>query len=256
MNLRRIIPCLSIIGTGLVKTKNFKNPKYLGDPINAVKIFNEKEVDELIFTDIRASINDSVPNYNLVHKIASECFMPFAYGGGINSVKQVYQILRQGAEKIILNTSSIKFDLVNKISLKSGASSVVISIDVKKKNGKNYTCFSESGTRNLKISPIDLVKKVEKFGAGEIFLNSIDKDGTMNGYDLDLINSVSKNTQLPVIACGGAGCVEHFKEAYDAGADAVAAGSMFVYKGPFKAVLINYPPTQELEELKIRNSDN
>lgn len=243
---KRIIPCLSIIENRLVKTINFKNPNYIGDPINAVKIFNEKEVDELIVVDIRASLNQKGPNLDLIKELASECFMPFAYGGGITNLEQVYQVLRQGAEKIILNSSSTDFKLIKKISSDTGASSLVISVDVRKsKKSKKYECYLRSGTRKISFDLIEFIKKIELNGAGEIFLNSIDRDGTMQGFDLELIELVSRETDLPLIACGGAGNYDHIKEAFNSGADAVGAGSLFVYHGPFRAVLINYPDSND-----------
>ena len=236
----RIIPCLLLQNSGLVKTIKFSNPKYIGDPINAVKIFNNKEVDELIFLDITATTNSHSPNLELLSDIMSEAFMPFSYGGGIKELNDIEKVLRIGAEKVIINTSSIKNpEFIKQASIKFGSQSVIVSIDVKRINNK-YEIFIKNGKEATGISPVDFAVQIEKMGAGEIFLNSIDKDGTMEGYNLDLIKEVSQVVNIPVIVCGGAKNNEDFNRAIKAGASAVSAGSMFVFFGPNKAVLINY----------------
>lgn len=246
----RVIPILLLKGRGLVKTFKFSNPKYVGDPINAVKIFNEKEVDELIFLDIMASINKHPPQFDLIMDIATECFMPFGYGGGIKNIEDIRKILKNGAEKAILNTSALETPhLIKEASETFGSQSIIASIDVKKNQLGKYHVFSHSGTMKTKFTPTNFAKRVEKLGAGEILINSIDKDGTMEGYDLNLVRMVADKVDIPVVACGGAGTLQHFQEAVNiGGASAVAAGSMFVFHGPHRAVLINYPSQKELEQ--------
>ena len=244
----RVIPCLLLKGKGLVKTVKFKNPKYIGDPINCVRIFNDKEVDELIFLDITATLDKRKPQFDLLEKISSECFMPFGYGGGINNVDVAKQVLKQGAEKIIVNSSAMNLEFLKEASSIFGSQSMVVAIDVKRNFLGKYHCYTHSGTKNTRLNPIDLAKKVESNGAGEIFVNSIDRDGTMTGYDLDLIKMISDNVNIPVVASGGAGHLLDFQKAVDrGGATAVAAGSLFIFQGPHKAVLINYPSQDELK---------
>ncbi|MFW9777491.1 MAG: AglZ/HisF2 family acetamidino modification protein [Candidatus Heimdallarchaeota archaeon] len=246
----RVIPVLLLRGRGLVKTVKFKDPKYVGDPINAVRIFNEKEVDELTFLDIMASRDKTSPQFDLIKDIATECFMPFGYGGGVRSIQDIRTILKNGAEKVILNSSAIESpQLINEAAEIFGSQSIVISIDVRKNRfGKNQV-YIRSGLERTDYSPEELAKQVETLGAGEIIINSIDRDGTMEGYDLELIKKVNETVDIPVVACGGAGSLQHFREAVRvAGASAVAAGSMFVFHGPLRAVLINYPSQDELKE--------
>ena len=234
----------------MVKTEKFKNPVYVGDPINAVKIFNTKEVDELIFLDIMASRLDQSPNYELIAKIASECFMPFCYGGGIHSVGEAKRILNIGAEKISVNAQAFRDPaLIRELSKQLGSQSVVVSMDVKGTLLGRYEIFDHSVNRPFKADPISFAKEMEKTGAGEILVNSVDRDGTMSGYDLKLVKMIADEVKIPIIACGGAGNLTHFKEAVDAGASAVAAGSMFVFIGKHKAVLINYPEYKEITSL-------
>ena len=252
MNNIRVMPCLLLKGLGLVKTIKFKEHNYIGDPINAVHIFNKKEVDELIFLDITASKEGRKPPLELIMKIADECFMPFAIGGGINSLKDMKTLLKAGAEKVIVNTAAYeKPDFIKEASETFGSQSLVVSIDVKKNFFGKYDCYVKNGTKKIQKNPVEFAKEVQKLGCGEILLNSIDNDGVMSGYDLDLIKQVSKAVNVPVITCGGAGRLEHFKEAVNSGASALAAGSMFVYHGPRKAVLINFPDRKELDNLFI-----
>lgn len=245
----RVIPCLLLKGTGLVKTVKFRQPKYVGDPVNAVKIFNDKEVDELVFLDIEASRANNGPNIQLLRNITDECFMPLAYGGGITSIDQIKQLLAIGIEKVIINTASFTNPEFVKEAVKIfGSSTIVVSVDVKSNFWKRKSVWIKGGTKNTGVDPVQYVKEIEARGAGEILLNSIDRDGTMLGYDLDLIRSVSRLISIPVVACGGAKNIDDFKLAKDAGASAVAAGSMFVFQGPNRAVLISYLSMQALEK--------
>lgn len=243
----RVIPILLLQDDGLVKTTKFKNPKYVGDPINAIRIFNDKEVDELVFLDILASKDKRSINFELIAHLASECFMPLCYGGGIKDVDTIRKILRLGVEKVSLNTSAFeKPEFVREAVKLFGSSTIVISIDAKKNIWGNYEVWTNGGTKNLKIGPSEAAKKMEALGAGEILLNAIDKDGTMLGYDGKLIEQVSRQISLPLIAAGGAGKTSDFPAAVNHGASAVAAGSMFVFHGKHRAVLITYPDRKEL----------
>ncbi len=240
---RRIIPCLLLKDKGLVKTIRFKESTYVGDPINAVKVFNQKEVDELVFLDILATRERRDPPLAFLSRIASECFMPFAYGGGIRSIETVRELLAVGVEKVVINSYAFENpDFIRTAAERFGSQSIVVSIDVKKTMFGKYVVCTEGGTRNTKKDPAEYAQQMAALGAGEIFLTSMDRDGMQQGYDLDLIRHVAPRVPVPVIACGGAGQVRHFSEAiHDAGASAVAAGSMFVFTGPHRAVLINYP---------------
>lgn len=243
----RIIPCLLLQNQGLVKTVKFKNPKYVGDPTNAIKIFNEKEVDELIFLDITATRENRQPPFKLISEIATECFMPFCYGGGINSLEDMQAIFSLGVEKVAINTQAIlRPSLVKQASKQFGSQSIVISIDVKKDLFGTYKVFSHLRGKVLKIDPVEFALQMEDMGAGELLVNSADRDGTMEGYDIELIKKLTVAVNIPVVACGGAGSIEHFRDAiYIGGASAVAAGSMFVFYGKYRAVLINYPSQLE-----------
>jgi len=247
----RVFPCLLLRNSCLVKTIHFKNPTYIGDPINTTVIFNEKEVDELVFLDITATTENKKPDFNIIREIASECFMPFAYGGGIKNVDDARKIFNLGAEKIVLNSAAVENPtVVSKLADSFGSQSIVISIDVKKTADNEYNSYICSGTKPTGIDPAELARRMEKLGAGEIFLNSIDKDGTMRGYDLTLIKRVSEAVNIPVIACGGAGCYEDIGAPIIAGgAHAAAAGSIFVYMGKNRAVLINFPQRNELRAI-------
>lgn len=239
----RVIPCLLLRGRGLVKTRRFKEPVYVGDPVNAVRIFSEKEVDELVVLDIDASREGREPDYELVAEIAGECFMPVAYGGGIRTLEQVRKLIRSGVEKVVVNSAALdSTEVITAAAEVFGTQAVVAGIDVRKPLIGGYRVVGKSATMESKVKLDDHVRRVVAAGAGEIFLNSIDRDGMMMGYDLDLIRSVTHLVEVPVVACGGAGTVEHLREAVqDAGASAVSAGSMFVFHGKHRAVLINYP---------------
>lgn len=246
----RVIPSLLLRNEGLVKTVRFKDPRYVGDPINAVRIFNEKQVDEMTFLDISASLEGRGPNFELMARIASEAFMPFGYGGGITSVEEIRRLFSLGVEKVVLNTAAqIKPDLVAEAASLAGNSSIVVSIDVRQRTFGGYRVWIKSGTVNTHRDPVEYAQEMEEHGAGEILLNSIDRDGRMVGYDLKLIEKVSQKVGLPVIASGGAAELEDFREAIDCGASAVAAGSMFVFHGKRRAVLITYPEYDLLEQL-------
>ncbi len=251
MALVRIIPTLTLMGTGLVKTRKFKNPTYIGDPINTIRIFNLKEVDEIILLDITATVDKKKPNYPLIQDIASECFMPLAYGGGIKSLEQARNILVSGIEKIVLN--SIVFEnptVVKSIIKEFGSSTVVICIDVKKNFFGKQTVYTCSATKDTKVHPLEWARKAQDFGAGEVVINSIDRDGEMVGYDIELIDSIVSELDIPVIALGGAGEFRHFEEVIlKTHVKACAAGSMFVFKGKHRAVLISYPPPDKLSSL-------
>ncbi|MFW9831293.1 MAG: AglZ/HisF2 family acetamidino modification protein [Candidatus Thorarchaeota archaeon] len=245
----RVIPSLLLRSRGLVKTVKFKDPKYIGDPINAVRIFNDKEVDELVFLDITATVENRPPQFELIKDIATECFMPFGYGGGIHDLETARKILKMGSEKIVINSAASDFDLLRDMADVFGSQSVVVSIDVKKSKRGKYEVYTHSGTKKTNLDPVMFAVDVEANGAGEILLNSIDLDGTMKGYDIDLLSSVTKKVDIPVVACGGAGRLEHFQQAVlKGGASAVAAGSMFVFHGLHRAVLINYPTQEELKQ--------
>lgn len=247
--MKRIIPVLLIQDGGLVKSIRFNNHTYIGDPINAVKIFNEKEVDEIVILDISATKEGRAPNLAMIREIAGEAFMPLAYGGGITTIEQVKDILYQGIEKVVFNKSAVyNHDLIKETAHRFGSSSTVVSVDVKKDFFKRSRVFTDCGKRNTKYDVIEFVKKMEDLGAGEIFLNSIDHDGTYKGYDIDLIKSVSSSVSIPVIACGGAKDDESLVDAIvKGGASASAAGSIFVYKGVHRAVLINYPHWEDIQ---------
>ena len=251
----RVVPVLLLKGQGLVKTVQFKNEKYIGDPINAIKIFNVKEVDELAFLDITASKEKREPNYNLIHQIAGECFMPLSYGGGIKTVEQIRKILSLGVEKVIINTAAAENpNFIRQGADLFGSSTIVVSIDIKKNLfGKNtvYTC---DGTINTKKNPIEYARYIEQQGAGELLINSIDADGMMKGYDIELVKNIVDAVNIPVICCGGAGKIDDIQAVVQkTNVSGVAAGSMFVYQGPHKAVLISYPDYKTLQAILKKN---
>jgi cyclase len=243
MSQVRIIPVLLLKDGGLYKTIKFGKENYVGDPINTVKIFNEKEADELVLLDYHASLDKRTPDFTKIAEIAGEAFMPMAYGGGIRNLDQAIKVFDGGFEKVVLN--SVLFNnlsIIGEIGNIYGAQSVVASIDVKKNLfGKQKVC-SVSGTRKSDLDPVDWAKTLEEAGAGEIFLNSVDKDGTWEGYDIPLIKAVSAAVKIPVVACGGAGNMADFEKAVrEGGASAVAAGSLFVYQRKGMGVLVSFP---------------
>lgn len=246
----RVIPCLLLQEGGLVKTERFKRPRYVGDPINAVRIFNDKYVDELIFLDIRASRDRSEPDYDLIARIAGECFMPLCYGGGIRTLEQARRIVAAGVEKIAVNSMAIdRPELLGEMSREIGASSVVAAIDVKR-DWRGRARVYHPGRRELtRLEPLAHAKACVEAGAGELFINSVDRDGAYSGFDTGLITAISSAMSVPVIACGGAASVQDMRSAVDAGASAAAAGSIFVFYGPHRAVLINYPDYASVRRL-------
>jgi cyclase len=253
MHRSRVIPTLLMDDDGLVKTLKFKNPRYIGDPINAVRIFNNKEVDELVLLDITATAEKRDPKFESIAEIVSEAFMPIGYGGGINNMSQIERLFKIGIEKIILNSVAFQDEkLIKNAADIYGNQSVVVSIDVKKDFFGTYQIYSNNGKVKQKIELTQALQKFQDLGAGEIMINSIDREGTMSGYDLKLINEVSKSLKVPVVASGGAGNIDHLIEAIDAGASAVAAGSMFVYQGIHRAVLISYVNLDEVQA-KLKN---
>jgi len=250
MMLPRVMPSLLLRNKGLVKGIGFKDYRYVGDPLNAVRIFNEKEVDELFFLDITASSEGRSIDLEYVQNIADECYMPFGVGGGIKNLDEFRELVKAGAEKIAINTSAVENpQLIKKGAEVFGSQCVVVSIDTKKTWSGSYRVYIRSGAEKTSLEPVAWAQEVEQHGAGEILINSIDQDGSMQGYDLEIIKKVSASVTIPVIACGGAGKNVHFAEAVQAGASAVAAGSLFVFHGRRRAVLINAPTTQELEHV-------
>ncbi len=248
----RIIPCLLVHNKGLVKTTKFKDPKYVGDPINAVKIFNEKEVDELIVIDIDASRIGKEPDYKMIENLAVECRMPFCYGGGIKTISQAQRIFSLGVEKIAVSSIAIENPpIISEMAKCFGNQSVVVVIDIKKKIlGSKYEAFIHNATKPTGIDPIKFAVEMEKLGAGEIVINSIDQDGVMKGYDLDLINKIREVTSIPITVLGGAGTLNDIGNIIEQfGIIGIAAGSLFVFKGKYRAVLINYPTTIEKNAL-------
>ena len=253
MNRPRLIPVLLLKDNGLVKTVKFnkKEAKYIGDPINAVRLFNDLKVDELVFLDIQASSRQKSIDLDLVKKIGDEAYMPFSVGGGISSISQVDKILKYGAEKVIINTSVYdNLDLVKKIIDKYGSQSLVICLDVKDGIFFKNRLYKNSGGKRVKKELLQLLYELDRLSIGELIIQSINLDGTMLGYNLDLIKFVSSNISVPVIALGGCGSLDHMKEALFIGkADAVAAGSFFVFHGLRNAVLINYPDKLEVNKI-------
>lgn len=245
----RVIPGLLLHRKGLVKSVRFKDYKYVGDPINAVRIFNDKEVDELAIIDIDATRENRAPDINRIASILSEAFMPVAYGGGISCVAEAERILLNGAEKVIINKAAVKNpSLIREIARWFGSQSMVVSIDYKKTFLGPVNVFTDNGKTNTRLNPVEFAKQMEEAGAGEILLNSIDRDGTFEGYDLPMIKKIAESVNIPVIALGGAGSLNDFRQAVENGASAVSAGSFFVLQRPHRAVLISYPAQKELEE--------
>lgn len=246
----RVIPSLLLKNSGLVKTTKFSAPKYIGDPINAIRIFNTKEVDELMVLDIDASKLNREPNYALIEQFAGECFMPLCYGGGIRTVDQASRIFKLGVEKVCLQTAVLdNTNLIQELADRFGSQSIVVSVDVKKDWLQRPKLYKSYNGQNAAINWLTFVKQAVDAGAGEVLLNAVDRDGTLQGPDLALIQQASKEISAPLIALGGIGCLKDIKDAVDAGASAVAAGAFFVFHGPHRAVLITYPEYQELIKL-------
>lgn len=249
----RIIPCLLIQNGGLVKTQGFKDPKYLGDPINAVRIFNEKEADELIVLDIDATAKGVEPDFNLIAKLAAECRMPLCYGGGVTTAEQLARIVDMGVEKVALSAAAVaKPSLLSEMAAAVGRQSVVAVLDLRKRAGlfaKGYEICTHNARKCHKVDPITLVKQFQDAGVGEIVINSVNRDGLMQGYDLDLAEHFKNVLKVPVTFLGGAGTLDHLAKLFEKeGVVGAAAGSLFVFKGKYRAVLINYPtPSQKIQ---------
>jgi imidazole glycerol-phosphate synthase subunit HisF len=255
----RVIPCLLLKENGLVKTTAFEDPRYIGDPINAVRIFNEKEADELLFLNIMASrkrglfgrVAKSAIPLDMVARISRECLMPLTYGGGIRSIEDIRGLFNAGVEKVAINTNAIvNPELIREASDIFGSQSIIVSIDARRGANGQYEVFSHGGSQGTGLDPARLAETMEALGAGEIMITSIDNDGLMAGYDVALTRMIADLVDIPVIACGGAGCLEDFRSGYcDGNASALAAGSLFVYHGRKKAVLISYPTRSDLEQI-------
>jgi len=247
----RVIPVLLLQEGGLVKGQQFKSHKYVGDPINAVKIFNEKEVDELVFLDISATDENRGPDFELLADIASEAFMPFAYGGGVKTVKQVERLFSIGVEKAIINTAAFLDPNMVKEAVKvAGSQSIVVSMDVKKSLLGSYEVYINNGKTKTKLDPVTYAKQMQDHGVGEVIVSSIDREGTGKGYDIKLLAMVTHALDIPVVGLGGAGCVQDLADAKNKTmVSGLAAGDLFVFHGKHKAVLITYPKYSELEKL-------
>lgn len=239
---KRVIPVLTVANEKLVKTIRFKKPNYIGDPVNAVKIFNDKMVDEIVLLDITATKEGREPNYNKIEEICSEAFMPFAYGGGISEIKQIQRLFNLGIEKVVLNSVlPNNMDLVKEAVSIFGSQSIIASVDVKRSLiGKKYTAYTNAAKNKVKIPLEDYLAQLQEAGIGELFLNSIDRDGTYLGYDLELVKKCSDLLDIPLVACGGASSKEDLSACLESGASAVGASSIFVYSSKGKGVLINY----------------
>jgi cyclase len=247
--LARLVPCLLLQDRKLVKTVRFARPAYVGDPINAVRIFNEREVDELAILDINATPQAKSPNFELIETIVSEAFMPVAYGGGIRSVDDISRLFSIGVEKAVLATAAIENGhLLAEAVQMFGSQSIVACLDIRKNLFGKYEAYTRCGTHKQSASPMEIVARFVGSGAGEVLINSIDRDGTMTGYDLKIIAEIAARVSVPVMACGGAGTLADAREAIRAGASSAAAGSMFVYHGKHRAVLINYPTSEHRQE--------
>jgi imidazole glycerol-phosphate synthase subunit HisF len=250
----RIIPCLLVHQKGLVKTVKFNEGKYVGDPINAVRIFNEKEVDELMVLDIDATTHNQDPDFNMIKNLAMECRMPFCYGGGVKTVEHVKKIINLGAEKVAISSEAIKNPkVIAEMAKAVGGQSIVIVLDIKKSGFfSKYELYTHNGKKNTGKNPFEFAKLMEENGAGEIIINSIDHDGMMKGYDMNLIDKIRESVSLPITVLGGAGSLDDIKTVIQKHKIiGVAAGSLFVFKGPYKAVLINYPSFTEKQQLLI-----
>ena len=245
----RIIPCLLLERGNLVKTQKFSASKYVGDPINAVKIFNEKEADEILVLDISEEVASTGPNFDLIESLASECFMPLAYGGGMRNLDQAFELTRIGVEKIVLNTSlHANPRFVREAVEKLGSQAIIGSIDVKRDLFRRQRVFIRGGKKNTRIDPISYCDSIDQLGVGEILITSIDHEGCGAGYDFSLVREISTNVSVPVIANGGASSLEDMTRAINVcGASAAAAGSLFVFYGEHRAVLISYPNFSEIE---------
>jgi len=250
----RIIPCLLVHQGGLVKTVEFNDPKYVGDPINAVKIFNEKEADELVVLDIDATVNGAEPDYRMIANLAAECRMPLCYGGGVRTPEQAKKIIGLGVEKVAMSAAAVEDEtLVTRTAEAVGRQSVVVVLDVRKKTSlfsKGYEVFTHNGKQGRKVDPFELARVMQEAGAGEIVINSIDRDGQMKGYDLALAARMRKELRVPLTLLGGAGSHQDIEALFgECGVVGASAGSLFVFKGPYRAVLINYPNPEQKDRI-------
>lgn len=246
----RIIPTLLLDGDRLVKTRQFKKNKYVGDPINTIRIFNEKEADEIMVLDINATKNNRPPNFSLIEDFAGECFMPLSYGGGIRTIEQARKLFSLGVEKVCVQSKVIEdMSFISELASKFGSQSIVVSIDIKKNMFGIRQIYSSAKGKVLNIPWKKFLRESVNAGAGEILLTAVHCDGIMQGMDYEIIREASENIEVPLVASGGVGCLADIKKAVTAGASAVAVGSLFVFYGPYSAVLINYPSYQELEDL-------
>lgn len=247
----RIIPCLLIKNGGLVKTIMFSSPKYVGDPINAVRIFNEKEVDELIVLDIDASVHGLEPDYKMIRNLAAECRMPLCYGGGVKSIEQVERIISLGVEKVAMSSAPVSNpEIIKEAARVVGSQSIVVVMDVSKRGTGEYELRTHNSGKATGFSPVDFARRVENLGAGEVVINSIDQDGVMKGYNLELVHLVRNAISLPITVMGGAGSLQDIRTLIQSvGIIGAAAGSLFVFKGVYRAVLINYPSRSEKDAL-------
>ncbi|NQY10070.1 MAG: imidazole glycerol phosphate synthase subunit HisF [Flavobacteriales bacterium] len=245
----RVIPVLLLNSQGLVKSKKFKDYNYIGDPINAVKIYNDLHADELVFLDISATKEDRLVDLEFVKDVGDEANMPFAVGGGIKTLDNIRDIISAGAEKVIINSYAVeKPDFITEAAETFGSSTIVVCIDAKKKFFGSVKAWSHNGSKSSDYSPEEFAILMEEKGAGEIIIQSIERDGCMEGYDIDLVQTISKAVSIPVVALGGAGNLDDLKEVYTKGyANGLAAGSLFVYHGPMKGILINYPKKEDLK---------
>lgn len=251
MLLPRIIPCLLVRNGGLVKTINFAKPKYVGDPLNAVRIFNEKEVDELIVLNIDATAQNKDPDYGMIRNLAAECRMPLCYGGGVKTVEQIERIISLGVEKVAISSAAVHHpEIISQSAMVVGSQSIVVVMDVRKNRLGTYEIWTHNAGKLTEWSPVDFARRAQDLGAGEVVVNSIDRDGIMKGYDLNLIHEVRDATNLPMTVLGGAGSLKDIGDLIRAfGIIGAAAGSLFVFKGIYRAVLINYPGTAEKNSL-------
>jgi len=251
----RIIPCLLVKNGGLVKTVRFGNPKYVGDPINAVRIFNEKEVDELFVADIDATVQGREPDYTMIKNLAAECRMPLCYSGGVRTVEQIQRIISLGVEKVAVSSAAVHDPkLLSDAAKMVGSQSVVAVMDVKKSQANcNYEIWTHNGSKPTGKSPAEFARQVESLGAGEVVINSIDNDGMMKGYDLALVRTIRESINLPITVLGGAGSLKDIRELINIfGIIGAAAGSLFVFKGVYRAVLINYPSRSEKDGIGMK----
>ena len=247
MIVNRVIPCLLLRDSGFYKTTQFKKPVYLGDPLNILRIFNEKEVDEVAILDIAATAERRAPAYELLQDLASECFMPLAYGGGVRTTDQIKRLVHIGFEKVILNSAAVERpELITEAARAIGTQSVLVCIDCRKTLFGRYEVVTHGATRRTGLAPEDWARQAAARGAGELLVNAVDRDGTLSGYDLELVSRVAAAVSVPVVASGGARHVDDFAAAVGRGASACAAGAMFVFQGRHRAVLINVPSRQEI----------